>query len=180
MVGLLTYEPNLDALGYFTSEVLPIVRRERPDVTLRVVGRYGDGPRIRAIAATDGVDMLGELPDVTDELRRATVAVVPIRFGGGTRIKLLEAFAYGLPAVSTTVGAEGLDVVPGTHLLVAEGPKAFAEACLTLLRDEHARERLAAAARLLYLESYQWSMVRPRIVEVAGRVRTNNRSVGPR
>jgi glycosyltransferase involved in cell wall biosynthesis len=104
------------------------------------------------------------VPDLTVELREAALAVVPIRFGGGTRIKILEAFAHGLPVVTTTVGAEGLEVEDGRHLLVADDADALASACLRLLDDRDLRSRLAAAGRALWQERYRSSAVGPAIL----------------
>lgn len=98
------------------------------------------------------------------QLAAADIAVVPIRFGGGTRIKILEAFAHGLPVVSTTVGCEGLDVIDGQHLLVADDPAAFAAACLRLSEDAELRTRLVTAAAELWKSRYRWTVLSPYIV----------------
>jgi glycosyltransferase involved in cell wall biosynthesis len=142
-VGSLTYEPNVDALERFVADVLPAVRRAVPDAVLRIVGQ-GREPRVERLAAAPGVVLVGEVPAVSPELARAAAAVVPLRFGGGTRIKILEALAHGVPVVSTTAGAEGLGLRNGEHALIADTPDELAAACVRLLVDRAEGERLAA------------------------------------
>jgi glycosyltransferase involved in cell wall biosynthesis len=168
MVGLLTYEPNRDAAAFFAAQVLPRIRAAHPAVEFRVVGRY-DEENVVALRGVPGVSVAGEVPDVTAELRRASVVVVPVRFGGGTRIKILEAFAHGVPVVSTTVGAEGLEVEDGRHVLLADHPDDLARACLRLLDDPVLGSELAAGGRALWETRYRGSAVRPAILAaVAG------------
>jgi glycosyltransferase involved in cell wall biosynthesis len=164
MVGLLTYEPNSDAAAYFATAVLPRVRLRCPDARFHVVGRYDSAAAVDPWRNLPGVTVLGEVEDVTAELTAADIAVVPIRFGGGTRIKILEAFAYGLPVVCTTIGCEGLDVHDGEHLLVADDPAAFAAACLRLYEDGELRARVVAAAAQLWSSRYRWTVTTPAIV----------------
>ena len=116
--------------------------------------------------------MIGQVPSMEDELARASVAVVPIRFGSGTRIKILESFAHNVPVVSTTLGAEGLEVEDGVHLLLADDPEEFAAAVVRVLRDPVLRVRLTEAAQSFYLAHYDGRAVREAIrrllEEVAG------------
>ncbi|ROR90124.1 glycosyltransferase [Nocardioides aurantiacus] len=163
MVGLLTYEPNLDAATYFAREVLPLLRRHVPGAVFRVVGRFDHEWQVATLRGLEGVELTGEVPDLGEELRAATLSVVPVRFGGGTRIKILEAFAYGVPVVSTTVGAEGLEVEPGTHLLVADAPEDLAASCARLVGDLALRRALAAAGRRLWHARYRSDLVAPTI-----------------
>ncbi|HZM57382.1 MAG TPA: glycosyltransferase, partial [Acidimicrobiales bacterium] len=117
------------------------------------------------------VSVVGTVPSMEGELARATVAVVPVRYGSGTRIKILESFAHRVPVVSTTVGAEGLDVEDGVHLLVADAPGAIAAAVVRLLADAPLRVRLTEAAASRYLERYSGPVadaeVRRLVAEVA-------------
>lgn len=164
MVGLLTYEPNRDAAAFFATEILPRIRLHRPDARFHVVGRYDSESAVGPLRGLPGVEVLGEVVDMAGQLAAAEIAVVPIRFGGGTRIKILEAFAHGLPVVSTTVGCEGLDVIDGEHLLVADDPAAFAAACLRLSEDAELRTRLVTAAAELWKSRYRWTVLSPYIV----------------
>ena len=161
MVGLLTYEPNRDAADFFASTILPHIRRSHPDARFHMVGRYDSDAAVHPWRNLPGVQVLGEVADVGAELAAADIAVVPIRFGGGTRIKILEAFAHRIPVVSTTVGCEGLDVVDGEHLLVADDPASFASACIRLSEDADLRARLVAAAAELWTSRYRWTVLSP-------------------
>lgn len=164
MVGLLTYEPNRDAAAFFAAQILPRVRRHCSHAQFRVVGRYDSNAHVAPLRGLPGVNVTGEVADVAAELAAADVAVVPIRFGGGTRIKILEAFAHRIPVVSTTVGCEGLEVVDGEHLLIADDPAAFASACIRLYENGDLRARLVAAAAQLWESRYRWTVLTPAIV----------------
>lgn len=166
MVGLLTYEPNQDAAAFFAAQILPRVRQRCPDSQFRVVGRYHSDSAVAPLRGRVGVRVTGEVADVDAELAAADVAVVPIRFGGGTRIKILEAFAHHVPVVSTTVGCEGLDVVDGEHLLIADDPVAFASACVRLQEEEELRARLVRGAAQLWETRYRWTVLTPTIDRV--------------
>lgn len=123
--------------------------------------------QVEALGALPGVTVTGWVPDMAAELARADLAVAPILYGGGTRIKILEAFAHRLPVVSTTVGVEGLDAVAGRHLLVADDPRAFADACARALLEEPLRKGLVDEAERLFLERYQWARIRADAAELA-------------
>ncbi|MGI9155912.1 MAG: glycosyltransferase [Marmoricola sp.] len=163
MVGLLTYPANLDAAVIFGRDVLPRIRDTVPEAGFRVVGRYDDEARVAALRGLEGVTVTGEVPDVAGELRAAAVSVVPVRFGGGTRIKILEALAHRVPVVTTTVGAEGLAVEAGRHLLVADDARAFVAACLQLLDDTVLRAALTEEGHRLWWERYRGAAVAPAI-----------------
>jgi glycosyltransferase involved in cell wall biosynthesis len=113
---------------------------------------------VKALAG-DGIEVTGTVDDVRPYMNKAAVYIVPLRIGGGTRLKIFEAMAMGKAVVSTTVGAEGLPVVAGEHALIADAPQAFADAVLTLLRDAETRRRLESAARSLVVQNYDWSAV---------------------
>jgi glycosyltransferase involved in cell wall biosynthesis len=168
MVGLLTYEPNIDAAVWFADEVLPRIRDRIPGTSLHLVGRYDEF--VAPLGERDDIDLLGEVPDVAVELDRADLAIVPVRSGGGTRVKVLEAFAQRLPVVSTTVGVEGIAVAAGVHLLIADEPSDFADACVKLLSNRARREEVVAAAYELWEGQYRWSDLRPAVTALARRV----------
>ena len=150
LVGNMAYGPNEDAAWWCATRVLPIVHRTRPDVELRIVGQDPHGKLARRLSGLAGVTVVGSVPDVRPHLAAASVAVVPVRYGSGTRLKVLEAFAHRVPVVSTALGSEGLGVTHDAELLVADEPGAFAAACLVLLDDEHQRRRLTAAAEAVW------------------------------
>ncbi|HEX2344237.1 MAG TPA: glycosyltransferase [Vicinamibacterales bacterium] len=154
--GSMDWLPNEDSMTYFCREILPIVRRVEPDVTLSIVGR-APTPTVRKLADIRGVEVTGSVDDVRPHIARGAVYVVPLRVGGGTRLKIFEAMSMGRACVSTTVGAEGLPVTPGEHLLVADEPERFAHAIVRLLRDRVHRAGIERAARRLVVERYDWT-----------------------
>lgn len=163
--GLLSYEPNADAVRWFAGEVLPRLRRQVPRARFRVVGRGSD--TVADVARLPGVELVGEVRSMQRELERADLSVVPIRFGAGTRLKVTEALANHLPCVTTTVGAEGIDVVDGRHVLVADDAESFARSCGKLLGDAALRRRLTGAGAELYRTRYQWPVIRARLTRLA-------------
>jgi sugar transferase (PEP-CTERM/EpsH1 system associated) len=156
--GSMDWLPNEDAMLFFCREVLPRVRAVEPRVTLSIVGRTPT-PAVRRLASDPAVHVTGTVDDVRPHVRRAAVFVVPLRVGGGTRLKIFEAMAMGKAVVSTSIGAEGLPVVEGRHLELADGPEEFAAAIVGLLRHVERRGQLERAARTLVVERYGWSKV---------------------
>jgi glycosyltransferase involved in cell wall biosynthesis len=155
-VGAMDWEPNIDAVEYFCKEIWPLVLKQIPDAKFRIVGRNPDR-RVQRLAC-GSIEVTGRVPSVIDHLREATVVVVPLRIGGGTRLKIYEAMAAGRVVVSTSVGAEGLDVHHDLDIILADNPKAFAEAVLILLRDGGVREGYERAGAEL-AAGYDWSAV---------------------
>ena len=153
--GFHLYAPNTDGARWLVGEVLPHLRRLVPEVRLRLVGE--SLPAVDRLHDPPAVTVVGRVPEMLPELRRADVVAVPIRFGSGTRIKILEAFAHRIPVVATTLGAEGLQAEHGRHLLLADTPVAFAAACARLLQDHRLRSRLVDEAEALYRAGHKWS-----------------------
>ncbi len=143
-VGTLGYAPNEDAALVLLEEVLPRLRAAGEDPVLRIVGA-GASERLRRSASAQRTELVGYVDDISAEYVSAGLVPIPLRAGGGTRIKLLEALAHGRPVVTTTIGAEGIAVEHDRHLLIADEPAAFADACLALLRDPPRARQLAAA-----------------------------------
>ena len=152
-VGSLDWLPNVDGLRWFVAEVWPLVRRDQPEARLRLVGRNPTS-EIQSLAEHPGVELVGPVPDTRPWLADSEVSIVPLRIGGGTRLKVFEAMAMGLPVVSTPLGAEGLQVQSGEHLLLAEGAEKVAEAVVRLLRSEALRMALGRAARNLVVTRF--------------------------
>lgn len=158
-VGSMDWLPNADAMVWFVSEVFPLIRRERPDCSLTIVGR---APRPEVLALHDpaqGVEVTGTVDDVRPYVRRAEVVVTPLRFGGGTRLKILEAFAMGKAVVSTSLGCEGIACEPGRHLLLGDDSTSLAASCLHVMGDPAARLALGQSGRDLALRNYTWPAV---------------------
>ena len=161
-IGAMRYRPNAEGARFFAEKVFSLVRSSNPDSSFTVVGA-DPTPEVQALSSIPGVTVTGTVPDVRPWLESAEVVAVPLLSGGGTRIKILEAFAAGRPVVSTSIGAEGIDVVDREHLLKADDPSVFAQAVVELMRDRALRERLTADALTLVRERYQWSAIAERL-----------------
>jgi len=164
-VGTLGYGPNRDGVLWLLREVLPILETLTPRVEVRVIGDRADD--LGRLAENPRVRVQGYVEDLDAALSQAAVAVVPLRTGTGTRLKVLEAFAHRVPVVSTSVGCDGLDVVHGEHLLVADSAVGFARACAAVLGDSEMGEGLAARAEALVRERYDWTLIEGQIRAVA-------------
>jgi glycosyltransferase involved in cell wall biosynthesis len=156
-VGGYTWFPNRDGMEYFASAILPHIREARPDVPVFWVGRAG--PEVEERFAGHGVEVTGYVEDIRPRVHRAACFVVPIRVGGGTRLKILDAWALGKAVVSTSPGSEGLAVKQGKNMLVEDDPQAFARAVLRVLDSEALRERLEKEGRRTAVEKYDWDVV---------------------
>jgi sugar transferase (PEP-CTERM/EpsH1 system associated) len=156
--GSMDWLPNEDGMIHFAREILPAIREAEPGTTLSIIGR-SPTPAVRRLAETDGIDVTGRVDDVRPHVAAGDVYVVPLRIGGGTRLKIFEAMAMGKAVVSTAIGAEGLPVTNGEDVIIANDPSRFAQAVVGLIRDRDARTRLERAARRLVVEHYDWSAV---------------------
>ncbi|HZD58152.1 MAG TPA: glycosyltransferase [Anaerolineales bacterium] len=159
-LGTLHYPPNADGIRWFMQEVYPLIQEQVPEATLTVVGKNPPNDFLEsAYREPQSIQVTGYVPDLTPYLEQATVMVVPVRAGGGMRVRILEAFARAMPVVTTTIGLEGIDAQPGEDVLVADTPFDFAAAVVRLLKDEHLRSRLATNARALAETRYEWKVV---------------------
>ncbi len=172
--GSLHYAPNMDAARWLVGEVVPRLRRHVPDVEVRLVGTASTG--VKQLHDPPTVLVVGRVPDIEPELARASVAVVPVRYGSGTRVKILESFAHRVPVVSTTLGAEGLDVTDGVHLLLADDPDAFASAVARVVADAGLRRRLVDAAEVRFRERYDGPVAAGRIRSLVREVAASTRA----
>lgn len=163
--GALTYSANYDAMQYFVRDILPQIRAQEPRVQLKITGRAPQFA-INELSQDNVVSFTGYVPDVRAEVRSCTLCVVPLRTGGGTRLKILEAMAVGTPVITTTKGAEGLEMQNGEQLIIADSPAAFARATLQLLSDEPLRLRLARAALERVRQQYDWQIIQARMEQV--------------
>jgi glycosyltransferase involved in cell wall biosynthesis len=156
--GSMDWHPNEDAVIYFGETILPKIRANIPETSFAVVGR-NPSQNLCAAAERLGMIVTGTVDDVRPYLNEASVYVVPLRAGSGTRMKIFEALGMAKPVVSTTVGAEGLALTPGTEFIAADEPQEFAEAVVSLLRDAERRKALGQAGRSLVVERYSWEQV---------------------
>jgi glycosyltransferase involved in cell wall biosynthesis len=162
-VGSMDWVPNQDAVRWMVAEVLPLIRRRHSQVTLTIVGR--NPPAWMRKMSGNGIRVTGTVEDVQPYIKQSAVCVVPLRIGGGTRLKILEAMAAGRPVVSTSVGAEGLDFRPGRELIIADSPREFAREVAGLLSDEQRRRQLAQAGKQA-AERYSWDIIAPELERV--------------
>ena len=156
--GSMDWLPNEDGMVYFVREILPLIRRSEPEASLSIIGR-APTPAVRRLADEAGIEVTGSVDDVRPHLAAGSVYVVPLRIGGGTRLKIFEALAMGKAVVSTSVGAEGLPMTPGQHFLQADSPEDFAKAVLALLEDVPRRRAIGEAGRRLVEARYSWAQV---------------------
>ena len=168
--GSMDWHPNEDAILYFIDSILPLIRSELPGVTLTVAGR-NPSAKLRSAAEHANVTITGTVADVRPHIERAAVYIVPLRVGGGTRLKIFEALAMGKAVVSTTIGAEGLPLQDDVHVVRADTPQTFANAVLTLLRDKAGRDQLGANGRQLMEDKFSWPKVAQQFAEYCAEVR---------
>jgi hypothetical protein len=171
--GTLRYPPNADAAHYLVHDIGPRLRALVPGAQIRLVGLAP--PALAALDSPPAVTVTGQVPDITSELAKADVVVIPLRYASGTRVKILEAFAHRIPVVSTSVGAEGLDVRDEHHLLVADDPEGIARACARLVEDTTLRRTIVDQAHALYRERYESSRVQADVASLAGEVASATR-----
>ena len=157
--GSMDWHPNEDAVLYFLDSILPAIRAQIPETTFTVVGRNPTQRLRDAAARVPGITVTGTVNDVRPSIAEGAVYVVPLRAGGGTRLKIFEALAMARPVVSTTVGAEGLGIEPNVHYTRVDGVRAFAEAVVALLRDPQRRAELGGAGRRVVETCYSWPTI---------------------
>jgi sugar transferase (PEP-CTERM/EpsH1 system associated) len=164
-VGSMDYHANIDGAVSFAREVWPGLRNRHPEVIFTIVGR-DPAPEVRELRSTPGIKVTGTVDDVRPFYREAFAAVVPLKVGGGSRLKILEAMAAGVPVVSTTLGAEGLDVHDGSDILLADTNEQLAEKTISLIESEELRQRITSAGRALISERYDWSRLGANLSEI--------------
>jgi polysaccharide biosynthesis protein PslH len=155
-VASMDYHANVDAAVNFAREVWPQLHETKPELIFTIVGR-DPAPEVRQLASLPGVEVTGTVDDVRPYYQEAVMAVIPLRVGGGSRLKILEAMAAGVPVISTTLGAEGLEIRDGENLLVADTDSEMREAIIAVAEDAEQRRKLSEAGRALVFERYDWS-----------------------
>jgi polysaccharide biosynthesis protein PslH len=163
-VGAMDYHANIEGAIFFARDVWPELAKSLPDAVFTIVGR-NPAATVRSLADGERIEVTGTVPDVRPYYRDAWLAVVPLRVGGGTRLKILEAMAAGVPVISTALGAEGLSAKPGQDYLLADSAAEMAHAALTLARDPAHHARIAAAGRELARSRYDWGTLGDRLAE---------------
>lgn len=164
-VGTLDYDPCEKGIWYFCSEILPLIKVEIPDVRFFVVGR-NPSKRLQKIAnANSGVILTGRVEDIRPFVYKARVFVVPLLSGSGTRLKILEAMAMGVPVVTTSIGVEGIEAINGEHIWIADSPIEFANAVMRLLNNLSETESMRKKARIFVEERYSWKSISQKLLD---------------
>ena len=163
--GAMHYPPNVDAVIWFCEAMLPLLRRQIPQLTFMIVGR-NPTPKVCELGQQPGVVVTGEVEDIRPYITEALAFVVPLRAGGGTRLKILHAMAMQCPVISTRLGAEGLDITPGENILLAEDARQFVQHVQTLYASPETAKRLGHAGRRLVTEKYDWRLCLGGLVEL--------------
>jgi glycosyltransferase involved in cell wall biosynthesis len=176
--GKMDYRPNVDAAIWFANKIMPLVQAHRPEAVFQIVGQ-GAPPQLTRAGDRPGIVVTGAVPDARPYISRAAVYVAPLRMGGGTRFKLLEAMALARPIVSTRIGAEGFEVESGRELLLADTPDEFAAAVQRLFDDVELAARLGACGREFVRRSYSWDTILPRLDAVHANLRRASQSTAP-
>jgi glycosyltransferase involved in cell wall biosynthesis len=161
-IGTMYWPPNIDAVNWFSQEVFPLIKLKRSDCQFLIIGKKPP-LSVQKLARDGNILVLGYVEDPTEYLRDCAAFIVPLRIGGGIRVKILNALAWGLPIVSTTVGAEGIAVTSGENILIEDHPEGFAAAVIRLIHDLPMRERLSKNGRQLAVKVYDWEKVYARL-----------------
>lgn len=156
--GALTFDANFDAVAFFLQQIWPLIRTERPQAKLSITGKT-DGVPLEQLPLTEGVEFTGYLDDIRPAIAGSWINIVPLRIGGGTRLKILESLALGTPVIATRKGAEGLDLVSDRDFLIADDPVSFAAAVLNLLQNPDLREILSSNGRQAVTTRYDWHII---------------------
>jgi sugar transferase (PEP-CTERM/EpsH1 system associated) len=163
--GKMDFRPNVDAVLWFVDDVLPLIRQQVPEAAFKIVGR-NPHPRLQALDETPNVSLTGYVSDIRLYIEEAAVYVVPLRVGGGTRLKVMEAMSMGKAIVSTSLGCEGIDVAHGRELLIADDAGSFAQAVVGLMKDRDRRRALQVAARRAAEREHKWTQITPLLERV--------------
>jgi polysaccharide biosynthesis protein PslH len=163
--GALSYDANMDAVEYFVSDIFPLIKRQKPDVKVYVTGST-KGIDLKWLPNVEGVVFTGYLEDIRPRIANSCVSIVPLRIGGGTRLKILESLALRTPVVTTCKGVEGLDLTDGEDLLVAETPEEFAESVIHLLNSENLRSKMGNQGHETVRRKYDWDEIGEKLSKV--------------
>jgi glycosyltransferase involved in cell wall biosynthesis len=168
-LGTLHYPPNADGIRWFLQEVFPLIQKQAPAATLTIIGKNPPKDfQQSASQAPESISVTGYVPKLTPYMEKAALMVIPVRAGGGMRVRILEAFARGIPVVTTTVGLEGIDASIGEDVLVADSPDDFAQAVLQLLQNPSLQSKLVQNGRQLAKKRYDWQVVLKKLDKIYG------------
>ncbi len=180
--GMMAWKPNVDGVRFFCREILPLVRKAFPDLVFSIVGKNPAEP-VRKLADNRSIVVTGSVAEVGTYIEQSDIVVVPLRIGSGTRLKILEAMAFGKPVVATSIGAEGLNVGDGVNIVIEDTPEDFALSVIRLLSEPDYAEAIGNAGRELVMREYTWQSIENRIATVMGsrqmNLHTESVTIGP-
>jgi polysaccharide biosynthesis protein PslH len=176
--GGLNWLPNADAMLHFCEAVFPLIRAEVAEVSMKIIGTSPSAELKKVAEKNSAIEILGFVPDIRDYMAKAAVHVVPLRIGGGTRLKILDALAMGKAIVSTSIGAEGLDLINGRDILIADEDEEFAAKVVSLLKNQKLRKMLAENGRETAEKKYSWNVIGPMLLDVYSKACDSNRLKG--
>jgi glycosyltransferase involved in cell wall biosynthesis len=176
-MGTMDYYPNTDAAVYFASSVMPFIWRKDPEISLCIAG-LRPPESVMALASDSRVEVIANPASMREVASQCCLSVVPLRLGGGTRLKILDSFAMGLPVVSTSLGCEGLSLMDGRHILIRDDAGSFADAVLQVISDNILANTLRESGRKLVEERYDWGMIFTRLEQELLQLAEKNRGKG--
>ncbi|MCJ7507489.1 MAG: glycosyltransferase [candidate division Zixibacteria bacterium] len=168
--GSMDWLPNQDAMHYFCEEIYPLIKKDIPQINLCIVGRNPSEAILKLSENDKTVEVTGTVEDVRPYMAKSEIYIVPLRIGGGTRIKIFEAMSMGLPVIATSIGAEGLDVTPDQNIIIKDSPGDFAKSIVELLEDKNKRRRIAEEGRKLVNCEHDWKKVAEKLSQVCREV----------
>lgn len=170
-LGSMDWMPNIDGIEDFVKNSYPIIKKRLPDVSLTILGRNPPSKIVQLSQKDPSIFVTGTVDDVRPFLAKAAVSIVPLRIGGGTRIKIFETMAAGLPVISTTIGAEGLPITDGEHIVIADDSETFADETVMLLTDTERANRIASKAQQLVVSDFSWEKVTREFVTMLNKIK---------
>ena len=173
-LGTLHYPPNADGVRWFTREVFPLIRQEMSNATLTIIGKNPPTDLVQLGASDRAIEVTGYVPDLNPYLQQAAMVIVPVRAGSGMRVRILEAFAFAMPVVTTTIGLEGIDARPGVDVVVADTPVDFANSVIEVLQNDSMQDQLAINGRSLAVERYDWQVALRKLGKVYKTIETSS------
>ena len=166
-LGTLHYPPNADGIRWFAQEVFPLVRSEIPDATLTIIGKNPPQDLLNlASQSSEAIKVTGYVPDLVPYFEKGGVLVVPVRAGGGMRVRILEAFSRSMPVVTTTIGLEGIDAQPDRDVLVRDTAPDFAQSVIDVLESSNLQDQLSRNGRTFVEKFYDWQIVLQKLSDV--------------
>ena len=163
--GSMDWEPNNDAIFYFIKHIYPLIKKKVQEISFTIVGRDPSDALIKLASKDKSIELTGRVDDVRPYIANSCLYIVPLRIGGGTRLKILEAMAMGKTVISTSIGAEGLEVTSEENIILADEPQVFAKRALELFENNNLRKNIESSGRKLTEQKYSWDIIADKLGE---------------